>query len=242
VLRRLHAVNLVKIGSAGPEWTFHPKAYLFTTATETLCWIGSANLTDAGFGKNVEVVHESADDGSVRTWIDNEWQRLEYPTSEWLDRYEEGWKARRIRDQSSTKEPPLAPPSMRPVPPSLNIRLQLTASERTIGHLLVNAKGDSRIAAAPDFQRMCQELLETDYRAISTRPFLWLLGWCNTGGTYQSSSDAYARVLASAMFGYIPEQFLMVGGRNLNLKRYRYRMPPDDVAAAVAEHHRRRLA
>jgi hypothetical protein len=31
------------------------------------------------------------------------------------------------------------------------------------------------------------ELGETKYGSISIRSYLWLLGWCNTGGSYSNS-------------------------------------------------------
>jgi HKD family nuclease len=88
-LRRLHDSGLVKIGTAISPYKFHPKLYLFTVGGKHLCWIGSVNLTNAGFAGNIELVHEHVDDGSAAEWFDSQWRAFKHPDIEWLDEYEQ---------------------------------------------------------------------------------------------------------------------------------------------------------
>ncbi|MDD9980703.1 MAG: phospholipase D family protein, partial [Gammaproteobacteria bacterium] len=57
---------------------FHWKYYCFRRAGEATCWIGSANLTRAGFHCNEEVVHEfDAEEAEVRQWFEDLWSTLD---------------------------------------------------------------------------------------------------------------------------------------------------------------------
>jgi phosphatidylserine/phosphatidylglycerophosphate/cardiolipin synthase-like enzyme len=240
-LRRLHAANLVKMGFADSGSTYHPKVYLFTTDSESLCWVGSANLTDAGFGRNVEIVHEFSDDGGARAWIDGEWLRFGFPTTEWLDQYEQRWKECQQRNRALPAAAPLAPPEKPSLPSSLIVELRPGVSGAVLEDFLLKARNSIQIATAPDFKRLHADLIESDNRAISVQSFLWLVGWCNTGGPCAAASNDHIKPLVLQMFGYIAPQFLQVGSNFVNLKRYRYRHPPPAVTQAVVDFHRAKL-
>ena len=56
-LRHLNEFANLRIPPNNPPRIFHPKYYLFH-GEKTVCWVGSANLTKGGFGRNVELIHE----------------------------------------------------------------------------------------------------------------------------------------------------------------------------------------
>ncbi len=67
---------------------FHPKYYCFR-GQSTIQWIGSANLTRGGFGRNSELVHEFAIDSEGNNmWFEDLWSGLD--TDPWpaLEDYE----------------------------------------------------------------------------------------------------------------------------------------------------------
>ncbi|SIO57592.1 PLD-like domain-containing protein [Bradyrhizobium erythrophlei] len=74
---------------------FHPKLYIFHENGTRYCWIGSANLTRAGFEQNSELVFESEDvGGAAREWFETCWGSLadEEFSGQLLDNYERNWK------------------------------------------------------------------------------------------------------------------------------------------------------
>ena len=77
-LRRLAEFAELRITPDEPSRIFHPKFYCFY-GERTVCWVGSANLTNGGFGGNVELVHEFEDNGNeYRAWFERLWETL-YP-------------------------------------------------------------------------------------------------------------------------------------------------------------------
>jgi hypothetical protein len=60
-LRKIHALANLRVYGEPNGVLFHPKLYIFHTSDTKICWVGSANLTPSGFGKNVEVVAELTD-------------------------------------------------------------------------------------------------------------------------------------------------------------------------------------
>ncbi len=112
-LRRLHGTGLVKIGIGEQGCTFHPKLYLFTLPDGLVCWVGSANLTMSGFGRNTELVHEYLDDGTTAAWFARAWGCYEYPTLEWLDEYEE--RARSVPKTTAVVQMPAPTPPADPL-------------------------------------------------------------------------------------------------------------------------------
>ena len=68
----------IKEGASQAGGIFHPKFYRFGYASKTLCWVGSANLTNRGFDLNDELVHEFEDkNGDGQTWFDKLWSPLQ---------------------------------------------------------------------------------------------------------------------------------------------------------------------
>ena len=71
-----------------PNGIFHPKYFCFHGPDRTICWVGSANLTKRGFGRNDELVHEfddSAEEG--RRWFKSFWRTLHEDPGPDLDEY-----------------------------------------------------------------------------------------------------------------------------------------------------------
>lgn len=67
----------LRIPRSEPRHIFHPKYYLFHGDT-TICWIGSANLSKGGFGRNVELIHEfKLTRKQDREWFEDLWKELD---------------------------------------------------------------------------------------------------------------------------------------------------------------------
>ena len=85
-------VRLREIGElcvvAGGKALFHPKVYIFRNAKETCVWIGSANCTRAGFGRNEEVVYETGNHREAAAWFSKRWKELGGPSpASAIDKY-----------------------------------------------------------------------------------------------------------------------------------------------------------
>lgn len=106
-LRRLHENGVLRIAVPEKDFKFHPKLYIFTTGDSQKCWVGSANLTGAAFGGNVELVYEYNDDGTASEWFNRQWKLWPAPDAEWLDLYE---KRATERGQSHPFLPQMRPP------------------------------------------------------------------------------------------------------------------------------------
>jgi hypothetical protein len=74
-----------------PGGIFHPKVFLFHRADSSTAWIGSANLTDGGFIRNVEVVWEVSPADAVSAWFDNLWDGLSADSETTIAQYEKTW-------------------------------------------------------------------------------------------------------------------------------------------------------
>lgn len=61
---------------AGGKALFHPKVYIFRNDRESSVWIGSANCTRAGFGRNEEVVYETDNYREAAAWFEKRWKEL----------------------------------------------------------------------------------------------------------------------------------------------------------------------
>ena len=71
-----------------PHGIFHPKYFCFHGPDRTICWVGSANLTKRGFGRNDELVHEFDDSaGEGRCWFKSFWNTLHKDPGPDLDEY-----------------------------------------------------------------------------------------------------------------------------------------------------------
>ena len=76
-LRHLTEFAQLRIPPNNPPRIFHPKYYLFR-GENTVCWVGSANLTKGGFGRNVELIHEfDLTNIEDQEWFEHLWEDLE---------------------------------------------------------------------------------------------------------------------------------------------------------------------
>ena len=76
-LRRLAEFAELRIAPNESSGIFHPKFYCFYDE-RTVCWVGSANLTAGGFGRNVELVHEfNVKKDEYLDWFECLWETLE---------------------------------------------------------------------------------------------------------------------------------------------------------------------
>ena len=85
-------VKLREIGElcvvSGGKALFHPKVYIFRNDKKSSVWIGSANCTRAGFGRNEEVVYETGNHGEAAAWFSKRWKELGGPSpASAIDKY-----------------------------------------------------------------------------------------------------------------------------------------------------------
>ena len=102
VLRDFDRRATLRIPEKSP--LFHPKFILFHSDTgKTIAWIGSANLTQAGYEQNRELVFEYEDDGTSLKWFEEIWSSLDENVSPIIDDYETHWKptAGYVKDSKS---------------------------------------------------------------------------------------------------------------------------------------------
>lgn len=94
---------------------FHCKCYLFETEKGLVVWIGSANLTQAGFQKNVELIHEFRDQsGKSKNWFNEIWHKLDADPTDTIDNYSENWEPPSFSTSRSQ------PDSIPPAPPKID--------------------------------------------------------------------------------------------------------------------------
>ena len=98
-LRHLTEFANLRIPPNDPPRIFHPKYYLFH-GERTVCWVGSANLTKGGFGRNVELIHEfDLTRKEDQEWFECLWADLEpdpWPSIlEYEERYTPPQRSRR---------------------------------------------------------------------------------------------------------------------------------------------------
>ena len=92
-LRRLNDIAELRIVPDDSSRIFHPKYYLFH-GKQSICWVGSANLTGGGFGGNVELVHEfKINSDEHRDWFEPIWDRLEPDPMPAIVEYERNYVA-----------------------------------------------------------------------------------------------------------------------------------------------------
>ena len=102
-LRHLIEFAKLRIPPNKPPRIFHPKYYFFH-GEKTVCWVGSANLTKGGFGRNVELIHEfDLTRKEDRGWFE----------CLWADLNSDPWPA--ILEYEARYTPPQRTP--RPAPP-----------------------------------------------------------------------------------------------------------------------------
>ena len=93
-LRDLSGSGQLRIGAARPPATgiFHPKYYCFRRASGSTVWIGSANLTRGGFGRNDELMLEGMGSEGSAGWFESLWSSLAPDPGEAIAVYERDWK------------------------------------------------------------------------------------------------------------------------------------------------------
>jgi hypothetical protein len=73
---------------------------------------------------------------------------------------------------------------------------------------------------------------------VKIRSYIWLAGWCDTGGKYEKESECLLKPLAKMLFGYVPTSTIEVQSRHVNLKLFRGRdRLEDEVEDALVEVH-----
>ena len=86
-IRRLMNFSEVKIVPDMTLGIFHPKYYCFHSRS-TKCWVGSLNLTSAGFGSNSELAYEFIQQDQDQEWFEQLWHNLPDHTEIILENYE----------------------------------------------------------------------------------------------------------------------------------------------------------
>lgn len=102
-LDRLKEFADLRIGTSPSNGIFHPKYYCFRTPKKTICWVGSANLTNGGFRSNAELIHEfEVKNKEDLKWFELLWKNLEPDPMEEITNYKENYT------------PPSRPPRPKP--------------------------------------------------------------------------------------------------------------------------------
>ncbi len=91
-LMQLNDSTQLKIAYGTSGQKLHAKLLIFKTQQSSIVWVGSANLTDAAFSTNREIVCEFADDGSAGELFKNYWQEFRTPDTDWPNKYAERCK------------------------------------------------------------------------------------------------------------------------------------------------------
>lgn len=104
-LRRLAEFSKLRIAPDEPPRIFHPKYYCFY-GKRTICWVGSANLTNGGFGGNAELVHEfNVNSDEYRNWFECLWETLEPDPMPAISEYESKYKPTKAKRSPQPKVP-----------------------------------------------------------------------------------------------------------------------------------------
>ena len=100
-LRDMAAFADLRIGAVQPPATgiFHPKYYCFRKSSRSTVWVGSANLTGSGFGRNEELVLETAGSKDSQKWFESLWNSLAEDPSEVIEVYARNWRPPSEREQ-----------------------------------------------------------------------------------------------------------------------------------------------
>ena len=96
LLSKIGELCLVSGGGA----LFHPKVYIFRNGRASSVWIGSANFTRAGFGRNEEAVYETGHCDEAKKWFERQWTNHGGPSPE--SKIEEYRKRRKRQGVSRT--------------------------------------------------------------------------------------------------------------------------------------------
>ena len=104
-LRRLSEFAELRIAPDEPSRIFHPKFYCFY-CERIVCWVGSENLTNGGFGSNVELVHEFDVNGNeCRNWFECLWETLDPDPMPAIRKYESYYTPTKPKRRPQPKNP-----------------------------------------------------------------------------------------------------------------------------------------
>ena len=104
-LQRLTDFAELRIAPDEPPRIFHPKYYCFN-GEKTVCWVGSANLTDGGFGSNDELVHEfDVNDNECQNWFECLWESLDPDPMPAIHEYESNYTPTKPKRSPLPKAP-----------------------------------------------------------------------------------------------------------------------------------------
>lgn len=96
------------------ERLFHPKLLIFHGNKTSFAWVGSANLTDGGFGANTEAVIElSGDISKITKFFNALWKQGRLATEEDINEYEETRRDRLLKREASASSEFIVYPSDR---------------------------------------------------------------------------------------------------------------------------------
>ena len=115
-LHRLREFAELRIASSPPHGIFHPKYYCFRSPERTICWVGSANLTNRGFSGNAELVHEfEVTSDKDLEWFERLWENLEPDPTQAIINYERSYTppSRPPRPRETDTDPPRCQDSCR---------------------------------------------------------------------------------------------------------------------------------
>ena len=93
-LKDLQGFARLRIGKRPGGGIFHPKYYCFRRSGSSTVWIGSANLTNGGFGGNTELVAETKGGEGSMKWFEALWDSLAVDPNEEIAAYENSWRPR----------------------------------------------------------------------------------------------------------------------------------------------------
>ena len=96
---------------------------------------------------------------------------------------------------------------------------------------------------AEDYNNLLEQLQASDYYCIDLRSYLWLVGWCHTGGKYKAVKKL-AQELCQEMFGFIPEPKLKSKGKEYDLKQWRrgkhQKLPASVQKSIITQHNKKK--
>lgn len=108
-LEKISVLDAARVMGASGHATFHPKVYLFLSASSASIIIGSANFTNGGLAKNVEACvlleapHNNPTVVNLREFIETEWARGHTIDDEFLRDYTVQYEATRKFREALTK-------------------------------------------------------------------------------------------------------------------------------------------
>lgn len=74
-LKRLAKLGPVRLVDSNAG-LFHVKLFLFRGSRRSLAWVGSANFTGPGFGRNEELLYETEDTDELQDWFNRRWKEI----------------------------------------------------------------------------------------------------------------------------------------------------------------------